>query len=223
LAAWIAVTEQCRAQWLIKDSIQASFLEETQVVQDMAAREKHRGSKPIYSLSMLPDYADSSGESSGSPTPVRESISHMQPLESGSSEFVDLTTDMEFCILEFDSLLKRQEHQRCLEDLHLKHEALWNTLHAQFEESCASYADVEKKLHFHELQCRMLQEQYLLLTSRRQGLTISPHPGTHAAQRTEDGVPTFMRVAKIWNCAVCDQSFPNSDVILASCRHTYHP
>jgi hypothetical protein len=100
------------------------------VVKDMAAREKRRACKLPRSLLVLPDYADSSRESSGSPTTVRESISQMQPMDSGDSEFVDLTTDSEFCTLGSDSLLKGREYQRCLEDLHFKHEATWNTLRA---------------------------------------------------------------------------------------------
>jgi hypothetical protein len=56
-----------------------------------------------------------------------------------------------------------------------------------------------------------------------QGLTMTPHPGTHVVQRASPPVPGFMRTVKIWDCTVCDQPFPNFDIILASCRHTYHP
>jgi hypothetical protein len=84
----------------------------------------------------------------------------MQPLDSRDNEFVDLTTDNEFHTLESDSLFKRQEHQRCLEDLHLKHDAMWNTLHAQFgaqsKEASANYTNIEGKLYFYEAHCELL-------------------------------------------------------------------
>jgi hypothetical protein len=104
LATWSAVTEQYQAQRLIKDSVHASLLEEMTMVKDMATREKRRAYKPPRSLLMLPDYADLSEESSGSPTIVKESISQMQPMDSVDSDFVDLTTNSEFCTLESDSL-----------------------------------------------------------------------------------------------------------------------
>jgi hypothetical protein len=70
----IAVTEQCRTQRLIKDSVLVNLLEETAVVKDMAAREKRKGCRIPRSLSVLPDYVDSSRKRNGSPITVRESI-----------------------------------------------------------------------------------------------------------------------------------------------------
>lgn len=64
-----------------------------------------------------------------------------------------------------------------------------------------------------------LQEQYVLLKKRQNGLGIFQHPMCNPERKND----IFLWYVMIEDCVVCGQNFPFHDIIFAHCRHAYHP
>lgn len=123
------------------------------------------------------------------------------------------------CTLDSDELIRKEMAQRCLENLHIKHEAQLKTLQAQLEIKKRDCKEESRRCVIQERQCAMLRDQHALVQNSKSGLYIQPHPMAYSRQ-IEDSKLAYMLVT---DCALCEKPFPLNDMVVGHCRHLYHP
>lgn len=93
----------------------------------------------------------------------------------------------------------------------------------QYEEKEADVADIQKRLAMKRIQHEGLHGDFHVLAAGRNVKGLCPTPMVYPIPDKvvihSDG-PELLRVS---SCAFCDISFPNSDIVVASCKHLYHP
>jgi hypothetical protein len=79
--------------------------------------------------------------------------------------------------------------------------------------------DLEQSSIFCELQYTALGEQLIALKRKQGGIQLQLHPLLYLA-KTLDRWPDFIKTNP---CIYCKAPFPQNDIVVATCRHLYHP
>lgn len=216
--------DQCRTQRMLVESMLASLLEETEGANEFSTREKSNDTMTTSSALGLSNSIGGSvgGVASLLTSPANSSHNGTETpheLVAELSEDKDTLPTPTLYTLHSDELIRKTMAQRCLENLHIKHEAQLKSLQAQLEIKERDCKEESRRCVFQERQCAILREQHSLLQKMLPGLFIQPHPMCYSNE-IEDSKLAYMLVT---DCALCEKPFPLNDIIVGHCRHLYHP
>lgn len=109
-----------------------------------------------------------------------------------------------------------------LQSVATRHEGQYRTLQALASLKEQAHSESKMKAVVHELLYKALQEQHAILKMRMPRLCLAPHPMCYGMDGDgESGNP--LKHMMVTDCAFCSRPFPFYDIVVAHCRHLYHP
>jgi hypothetical protein len=206
-----AMAEKYRAQRMLMDSVHASLMEESGDLECIVSSETRREStSSIASTALYGIEPVTVADESPSLTlekALLQSTDHVSPEEPA------------LCVLESDEVLGTRMKTKWLESLYLKHEARYQSLQGPCEMKEKAWRETEERRDFLTVQCKSLTEQASMLRNKQCGKLLSPHPMCY----NSDASSSSLKYLKVVLCSYCSEGFPFNDVVVATCRHVYHP
>jgi hypothetical protein len=206
-----AMADKCRAQRMLMDSVHASLMEESGDLECIVSSETRRESTSSIASTALhgiePVTAADESPSLTSEKALLQSTDHVSPEEPA------------LCVLESDEVLGTRMKTKWLEGLHLKHDARYQSLQGLCEMKEKAWRETEERRDFLSVQCKFLTEQVSMLRKKQCGKVLSPHPMCY----NSDASSSSLKYLKVVLCSYCSEGFPFNDVVVATCRHVYHP
>ena len=109
-----------------------------------------------------------------------------------------------------------------LEESAQRHESHQSKIRAQSVLKDLEYWEMLEMVKFHVLQYTVLQEQHIILKMKQHDLCVVPHPMCYGTDLQSEATNS-LNYMMVMDCVLCCKPFPIHDIIVANCRHLYHP
>jgi hypothetical protein len=121
--------------------------------------------------------------------------------------------------LEGADLLQKKVRIQVYNEVAAKHEAAYNALSSELERKVRATVDAGKREEYFKKHHQKLGQQFTELKKGGTPALLHPHPMLYESEVGD----ACLSALKITTCELYRYDFEFNDIIVASCRHLYHP